>query len=61
LIRPVEHRGETEYYPLYAAVTEQVSAAAQESSAATAQVTATSNELAGYAAELDRLVGAFSV
>jgi methyl-accepting chemotaxis protein len=43
------------------AVTEQVSAAAQESSASTAQVASTSGELAGYAADLDRLVAAFSV
>jgi methyl-accepting chemotaxis protein len=43
------------------AATQQVSAAAQESSASTQQVASTSGELAGYAAELDRLVGAFSV
>jgi methyl-accepting chemotaxis protein len=43
------------------AATQQVSAAAQESSASTEQVASTSGELAGYAAELDRLVGAFSV
>jgi methyl-accepting chemotaxis protein len=43
------------------AVTEQVSASAQESSASTDQVAATSGELAGYAAELQDLVEAFSV
>jgi methyl-accepting chemotaxis protein len=43
------------------AVTEQVSASAQESSASTEQVASTSGELAGYAAELQDLVGAFSV
>jgi methyl-accepting chemotaxis protein len=43
------------------AVTEQVSASAQESSASTEQVATTSNELATYAAELEGLVGAFSV
>ena len=43
------------------AVTEQVSASAQESSASTEQVAATSGELAGYASELQDLVGAFSV
>jgi methyl-accepting chemotaxis protein len=43
------------------AATQQVSAAAQESSASTQQVATTSGELAGYASELDQLVGAFSV
>jgi methyl-accepting chemotaxis protein len=43
------------------AATQQVSAAAQESSGSTRQVAATSGELAGYAVELDRLVAAFSV
>jgi methyl-accepting chemotaxis protein len=43
------------------AATEEVSAAAQESGASTEQVASTSNELAGFASELDRLVGAFSV
>jgi methyl-accepting chemotaxis protein len=43
------------------AVTEQVSASAQESSASTEQVATTSSELARYAAELEGLVGAFSV
>jgi methyl-accepting chemotaxis protein len=43
------------------AATQQVSAAAQESGASTQQVASTSNELAGFASDLDRLVGAFSV
>jgi methyl-accepting chemotaxis protein len=43
------------------AVTEEVSAAAEESSASTEQVSSTSGELAGYAAELEGLIGAFSV
>jgi methyl-accepting chemotaxis protein len=43
------------------AVTEEVSAAAQESSASTEQVATTSGELTGYAAELEGLIGAFSV
>jgi methyl-accepting chemotaxis protein len=37
------------------------SASAQQSSASTQQVASTSDELAGYAAELDRLVASFTV
>jgi methyl-accepting chemotaxis protein len=43
------------------AATQQVSAAAEQSGASTGQVAATSNELAGFASDLDRLVRAFSV
>jgi methyl-accepting chemotaxis protein len=43
------------------AATEQVSASAQESSAATQEIAAASEQLATMAAELEKLVGAFSV